>query len=640
MPKSDTAAPALGPAARERTVGTVTTRLSLEPGHSRDVTFIVSWYFPNLHTRQKRMYTKWFKDAADVAQQLAKDVDQLRGETVSFCDSYYRGTTLPWWLASRLLMPVSTLATGTCQWWDSGRFWAWEGVCCCEGTCTHVWNYAQADAWLFPELNRSVRTMQDLGATFDEKTGLVGFRADGKFAADGQAGTVLKCYRVHLIGAEPRPSGRADAGTREHDDAEPSAPPPSASLGTSGADDAFLRRNWPRIKAALEYLIKEDGNDDGIIESDRQHNTYDINFVGPNTFVGSLYLAALRAGEEMATRMGDTDAAKRYHAIVERGSEWTVANLWSGEYFEQRVPPGNEQPWQYGRGCLSDQLFGQTWAHELNLGYLYPPEKVRSALAAVYKYNWAPDVGPLNAAHPPERWFARPGEPGLLICTWPRGGRPKEPVRYRDEVWTGIEYQVAAGLAWEGMTDEALAIVHGIEQRYDGARHNPWNEVECGDHYARALASWGVLHALAGFTYDGPAGRLGLSPRIQPDDFASFFCVGTGWGNLRQRRKNNTQTTTVDLRAGTLKLTQLHLAVPPGAAPNHVEALLADAADPTAQPRKVPARLVQSEDAVAADILVGRSNVAAGLRAGRYEVHFEAALNLRADQQLLVTLSW
>jgi len=605
------------PAGDAPVIGTLTTKFTLPAGESRDVTFIVSWYFPNLHTGHGRMYTNWFTDSADVARRLAANLDRLHGDTVRFCDAYYRGTTLPWWLTSRLMMPVSTLATGTVQWWKSGRFWAWEGVCCCEGTCTHVWNYAQAYAWLFPELARSARVMQDLGEAFDEKTGLVGFRGNRSFAADGQAGTILKCYREHLV----------------------------------GPDDAFLKQHWPRIKAALEYLIvKEDGNDDGIIESDRQHNTYDINFVGPNTFVGSLYLAALRAGEEMARLTGDTAAAERYHAIFERGSQWTAANLFNGEYFEQRVPPGPRAgvtpapppDWQYGSGCLSDQLFGQTWVHVLNLGYIYPPDNVRSALRAVFKYNWAPDVGALSKNWPPDRWFARPGEPGLFVCTWPRGGRAKQPVMYRDEVWTGIEYQVAAGLAWEGMTDEALLIVHGIDERYDGAKHNPWNEVECGDHYARALASWGVLHALAGFTYDGPAGRLALAPRIQPDDFACFFCVGSGWGNLRQKRtagtqtsatdlrsavKTNatalraaTQTNTIDLRAGTLKLTQLRVSVPPGTVVKQAEVLLADAADPTAQARKVPAQWVPAES--------------------EGEVRFEPAFRLRADQQLLVVLTW
>ena len=555
-------------------VGAVTAELELAPGASRDATFIVSWYFPNLHTGHGRMYTNWFTDAQDVAQQLARQLPELHKQTRRFCDVYYRETTLPWWLNTRLLMPMANLATGTAQWWRDGRFWGWEGVGCCTGTCTHVYNYAQGDAWLFPELARSTRTMQDLGAGFEETSGLVGFRSNREFAADGQAGTVLKCYREHL----------------------------------TSADDTYLRKYWSRIKAALEYLISNDDDERGIITNDWQHNTYDINFVGPNTFVGALYLAALRAGEEMARRMDDSAAAERYHAIFERGRQWTAANLFNGEYFEQRVPlaytagaiatqtapaatsagaanaptdmenipkgvsrelvaDARAGKWQYGTGCLADQLFGQNWAHVLDLGYVYPPEQVRAALASIYRYNWTPDVETLNAKHPPERWFARPGEPGLFICTWPRGGRAAEPVRYRDEVWTGCEYQVAAGLLWEGLADArladaALTIVQGIEERYDGTKHNPWNEVECGDHYARAMASWGVLHALAGFTWDGPAGRLAFAPRIQADDFQCFFAAGTGWGTIAQKRMRLEQTNEVRGAWGRLRIAELVLTIP------------------------------------------------------------------------------
>ena len=66
----------------------------------------------------------------------------------------------------------------------------------------------------------------------------------------------------------------------------------------------------------------------------------------------------------------------------------------------------------------------------------------------------------------------------------------------------------------QGMIREGLSILRGVDDRYDGQRHNPWNEVECGDHYARALASWGCLIALSGFAYDGPAGHARLRPAV------------------------------------------------------------------------------------------------------------------------------
>lgn len=578
-------------ALRDALSGAVETTFELEPGDAHDAVFIVSWFFPNLHTKSGVMYANWFRDARDVARQLAANLERLRSETLLFCDAYYRETTLPWWLASRLMMPLSTLATGTCQWWKSGRFWGWEGVGCCDGTCTHVWNYAQGHARLFPELARSTRSMQDLGQAFDPGSGLVGFRSNRAYAADGQAGTVLKCYREHL----------------------------------TSPDDRFLETHWPRIKLALEYLIRQDDNADGVIENS-QHNTYDINFVGANTFVGSLYLAALRAAEEMAKQMNDTDAAARYRKLFQSGSRWSAENLYNGEYFEQRLPDRSTGRWQYGNGCLSDQVFGQNWAHGLGLGYIYPADTVRGALRSVYTYNWAPDVGRASKLFKPERWFAQAGEGGLFTCTWPRGGRHELPVRYRNEVWTGIEYQVAAGMVWEGLTDEALTMIRALDERYDGRKHNPFNEVECGDHYARALASWGVYLALAGFNYDGPGGRMTIAPRITPDRFACLFTAAEGWGTIGQRREGRSQENSIDLKAGKLRLTELSTVArsatdePLGRAAVRVQATVVNLRETTPTPRRVAAR-VASDD-------------------GREVVRFEDELSMIAGERLSVTLSW
>lgn len=528
-------------AERPGPVGRIEKEFSVGAGGSVELVFVISWCFPNLHTGHGQMYANWFGDAAEVARHARDNDRRLLGQTELFRRTYYEDTTLPWWLASRLMMPTANLATGTAQWWKNGRFWGWEGVGCCHGTCTHVWNYSHAEARLFPELARSTRTMQDLGTGFEEATGRVAFRGEAdkgfEYAADGQAGTVLKLYREHLC----------------------------------SPDDGFLKANWSKIKKCLEHLIGKDaelggGRADGVIEG-VQHNTYDINFVGANTFVGSLYLAALRAGAAMAGRVGDGDAG-RYESLAESGRAWAESRLFNGEYFIQQIPRGKEKElWQYGDGCLTDQLFGQNWARCLGLPTLYDEGKVRSSLESVYRYNWAPPGGSLrqyNQKFPPEREFARDREGGLFICTWPGDARrPGQPVRYRDEVWTGCEYQAAGGMVWEGMVDEALAIVRAIDERYDGALHNPWNEVECGDHYARAMAAWGVYQALCGFHYDGPAGVIGMAPRLSPEDFAAFFTGADGWGRIVQRRIGHTQTNFVELRWGSLRLAELRAGLPP-----------------------------------------------------------------------------
>ncbi len=498
----------------------------LAPGQQRTYVFALAWYFPM--RAEGKAYADRFADAADVAKYVLQRREKLTADTMKWRDTYY-DSTLPTWLLDRLHAPVSTLATDTCEMWKGPRFWAWEGVVCCEGTCTHVWNYEHAMAMLFPDLERTIRDKQDFGQAFYED-GLVGFRSNWqRYAADGQCGTILKAYREHRM----------------------------------SADDAFLKRNWPKIKKALEYSINQDGNDDGLIEN-AQHNTYDIDFYGANTFVGSLYLAALRAGEQMADEMGDAEFAARCRKIFDSGMKLSCERLWNGEYFIQQVDLQKYPGSQYADGCLADQMFGQNWAHLLNLGYIYPAERVRSSLESVWKYNWAPDTGPQNAMHVPERWFVRnSGEPGLFICTWPKSRHMEgASVRYRDEVWTGIEYQVAGGMIWEGMTDEPLSIIRAVHERYTPAhRRNPYDEVECGDHYARAMASWGVYAALCGYDYHGPKGHIGFAPKLTPENFRAAFTAAEGWGTFSQTRKDGGQTDRIEVKWGKLRVNTLSFAV-------------------------------------------------------------------------------
>ncbi len=537
-------------------LGAVASTMTLKPGEERALTFAVSWFFPNRRQREDeangpggrvgadgpivgQRYAARFTSALDVAGYVAKNQARLIGETFRFRDAYYDDTTLPYWLVQRIAMPLANMATEVYQWWKNGRVWCWEGVGCCTGSCGHVYNYAQATARLFPELERSVREYQDFDPAhgFVEATGAIGFRGmpGGYWAGDAQAGYVLKAYREHQC----------------------------------STDNRFLKTYWPQVKKALGFLVGEDKDDNGLLEGS-QHNTYDINFWGPNTMVGSLYLAALRAGARMARLRGDDDFAARCDRRAQRGADESVRRLWNGEYFTQEVDLKQHPRHQYADGCLSDQMLGQWFAHQLDLGYLYPRENVRTALGSVFKYNWAPDVGPQNRAHRPGRVFCAPGEAGLLTCTWPKSKHlGPESVLYRDEVWTGIEYQVAAHLLYEGRAAEALAVVRGIHDRYDGTKHNPWNEVECGDHYARALASWSVLLAATGFIHDGPAGTLGFDPRLASPgaEFRAFFCAAEGWGTFAQTGKanNSERRQSVSVKWGRLRLREF--VCPPGTEP-------------------------------------------------------------------------
>ncbi len=210
---------------------------------------------------------------------------------------------------------------------------------------------------------------------------------------------------------------------------------------------------------------------------------------------------------------------------------------------------------------------GQWWAHQLNLGYLYPASRVKSALAAVMKYNFREKMAGIEQK---PRRYVPDDEGGLLMCTWPHGGRPDPFILYADEVWTGIEYSTAGAMIYEGLIDEARQVVRMARSRYDGRRRdglnsgpggNPYNELECGKFYARALSSWSLLIASQGQILEGPAGVLGFKPKWQPEDHRSFFTAPEGWGLFVQQRSEKTQTQRIEVRHGQLRLKTLVFSV-------------------------------------------------------------------------------
>ncbi len=564
---SDGTAP---PRAGGSATGSVAVRCHIKPGETVTVPFLLTWYFPVFeHWRKQRVpgegdeerapkwrnyYASLWRDAWDVASYVARELDRLHAETKLFRDTLF-ASTLPTYVLDAVSSQISTLKTPTCLRLEDGAFYGFEGcsntVGCCEGSCTHVWNYAQALPYLFPSLQRSMleahyaNCLEDDGYMTFRMPLPLGTKASRTFhpAADGQMGTVLQVYREWLI----------------------------------CGDDAWLRARWPEAKRALEFAWKYwDADKDGVMEG-MQHNTYDIEFFGPNTMSGSLYLGALRAAAEMARRLGENDKADEYHALVERGSAWTDEQLWNGSYYEQQVNPTAHEAWpevqrtraerhgkddkfpdwpkwQYGKGCISDQLIGQWYAEMLGLRYLYKRANVRRALQSIFKYNWRPDL----TTHPCLlRIYAQNDEAGLLIGTWPRGERPGYAFYFSDEVWCGIEYQVASHLIYEGFVKEGLAIVKGARDRYTGERRNPWNEIECGHHYARSMASYAVLTALCGFSYSAPEQRLGFAPRLFERDFRAFFSVGSGWGQYAQKAARGTAELSVAVKYGSLTLKHL-----------------------------------------------------------------------------------
>ena len=539
----------------------------LNPTETKTVPFLICWYFPNLRLDRLppgRWYGTRFRSAGQVAQYIAEHFDRLTGQTRLWRQTWY-DSTLPYWFLDRTFANTSTLATSTCHWLANGRFYGWEGVGCCPGTCTHVWQYAQAVARLFPQLERSARQMVDYGVAFDPKTGMIAFRAEHNqhWAADGQAGCILRAYREHLM----------------------------------SSSDEFLRGIWPKVKRSLEFLMSRDTDADGILDGP-QHNTLDADWYGQVAWLSGMYLAALRAGQEMALRMDDPEFAQKCRRLFERGQKTIDEKLFNGQYYIHLADPAHADVVGSYNGCHIDQVLGQSWAWQLGLGRILDAEHVRSALRSIWRYNLALDVGPYRAAYKPGRWYAMPGEGGVIMCTWPL--LPVQRIQksfdfYFNECMNGFEYQLAWHMIAEGMVQEGLAITRLIHDRYHPAKRNPWNEVECGDHYARSMASYGVFLALCGYHYDGPRGLLGFAPRLGAENFRAAFTTAEGWGSFAQKQQTagpDQQASLhvqLELRWGRLKLQTLCLALVGKRKPEHVEVRLSPQ-------QAIPARLSVEAD--------------------------------------------
>ncbi len=531
-------------------VGSLGLVATLAPGEEAVFPFVLAWHFPNLlnyfdnvPSQQGKIYKNHFADrfpdAWAAAEALAAGAAPLEAESRKFQKAFF-DSTLPPYVLDAVSTQAAIIRTPSCIWLSGSpepQFFGFEGCGdqegCCPLDCTHVWNYAQSLAFLFPALERSMIKVDFL--TNVRPAGNMVFRTalpvgggvfwDFKPAADGQMGRIINLYRDWQV----------------------------------TGDTAFLRQVWPQAKKALEYAWTSwDADRDGLLEGE-QHNTYDIEFYGPNSMLSGFYLGALQAGARMADALGDRAAAKAYRAVYDKGRANYDATLWNGEYYVQKYAQVMEKKYQYGDGCLSDQMLGQELASIAGLDRFLPADRLKATLGSIYRYNFRKDFRDFVNA---QRTYAMDGEQGLLLCSWPKGGRPPLPFPYSDEVWTGIEYQVASHLILEGLVDEGLTVVKAVRDRYDGRRRNPFDELECGHHYVRAMSSWGVLLALSGFRYSGPDMTMGFDPRIDPADFRSFWSTGSGWGSYAQRFDGAAGTVALEVASGEVALKEFSFARP------------------------------------------------------------------------------
>lgn len=515
-------------------VGSICTSNTLNPGEEKAFEFIISWYFPNRNKSwdevtscctsgcscdstkiELNYYSTLFTDAWDAGRYLIENLERLEGITREFHNALHMQTTLPSYVIDAVSSNMTVMRSPTCFRLENGTLAGWEGCNdldgCCHGNCTHVWNYAQTMAFLFPTLEQSSRIVEFNFET--DESGSMAFRTDQIFgnpkwnfvpAADGQMGTIMRLYREWKL----------------------------------SGDDELLKKVWDKAKLAMDFAFEYWDSDMDYVLDSEQHNTYDIEFYGPNSLVNSMFFGALKAMIEMSSYLGESESSRKYKKAFELGSQRMDRMLWDEEYYIQVIDDVNKYKYQYGKGCLSDQLLGQFLAHICGLGYILPERHVKKAVLSIFNHNFRQGLSDFSSV---QRTYTLNNEHGLLLCTWPRGGRPYLPFVYSDEVWTGIEYQVATHLIYEGFVDEGLTIAKAVRDRHDGYRRNPWNEVECGHHYARSMASYGLLTSLSGFKYDMTKGEVSFDPKINVDNFSSFFCCGKGWGIYKQVKKSDGQ---------------------------------------------------------------------------------------------------
>ncbi len=512
-------------------------KAKLRPGESKTVTLVLAWLTPNMERYwmgEPRPVWKTYAgatwtDAREVAEYVIENRERLEAGTRKFTEAFF-SSTLPNYVLDAVSSQTSILRTTTVTRLTDGTLYGWEGCHtdggCCPGTCTHVWAYAQTIAHLFPKLERGMREI-DFAYDLREEDGHMQFRmelpagtmADHTFhaAADGQMGNVLRTYREWQI----------------------------------CGDDGWLAKVWPAAKKALEYAwVDWDANKDGVLDG-IHHNTLDIEYYGPEPVCQSMYLAALRAGEEMARQMNDVVAADEYRRVYEAGRAAMDSMLWDGEYYRQIIPEGCDAPYQYGPGCIIDQVLGQWHAQMYGLGEILDAEHVRSALASVYRYNFRDDF---YGHHNPHRIYAINDDRGTVICSWPKGGRPKSPVTYAFECMIGFEYQVGAHMVYAGFLREGLSVCKAVRDRHDGVKRNPFNEFECGSHYARSMANYAYVLAIAGFRYSAVDKTMWLDPAVKREDFSCFFATDSAWGRVRFKEDGEGPQVVVEVMEGAMEV--------------------------------------------------------------------------------------
>lgn len=518
----------------------------LAPGETRKVTFILTWYFPNVNyewgSSGGNMYENWYENSMDVNRDVEKRLTMLTEETKRYHETIY-ASNLPRWMIDRITSQVTSLRSRTVFWGEDGYLGGWEGVFekrrtgSCMGNCSHVWHYAQSHAFLFPELARKFRD-EALAAMYAD--GGIPFR-QGHYshpvATDGQLGEILGAYREYLM----------------------------------SPDTEWLESHWAEIRKAMDFAIKTwDMDEDGVL-SGEQNNTLDSHTTGCSSWLGSMYLTALKACEAMSGVMNDKVSAEKYAKIWSSGTTKQNELLWNGEYYIQVAGKELKNTKNYKNGCIIDQVLGVWWAELLNLPSPYPEDRVKTALQSLFKYNFYPDFHNKSIE---TRRFVENDDAGMVMITWPHNDQPENSTPLWDDIMTGFEYAAAASMIQAGLLKEGFTVTKAVYDRYTGiskkgmqARRNsgnPFADDETGRWYARAMSNWSLLLACQGYIYNGPENVIGFNPEWKPENHISFFTSPSGYGLFRQVQSSDGMKANIELKDGVLDIKKICLAIPEG----------------------------------------------------------------------------
>jgi non-lysosomal glucosylceramidase len=482
-------------------------RLRLAPGETQQIPFVLAWDLPVTEFAEGvqyfRRYTDFFGRTGDNALQIAQtgleNYASWQTQIQQWQQPILERADLPNWFKMALFNELYDLCSGGSLWSAAslrdpvGQFAVLE--------CLDYRWYESLDVrlygsfgllHLFPDLDKAImRAFARAIPTEDSRQRMIGYYYTiGK--PSPEALRKAKNATPHDLGA-PNEHVWEKTNYTSYQDCNL-----WKDLGSdfvllvyrdfvmTGSDDfEFLRDCWEAVVTALDYLKGFDLDGDGIPEnSGAPDQTFDDwRLQGISAYCGGLWIAALEAaiaiGQVLAAQGIDSAAAvAQWQGWLAQSRAVYHSTLWNGSYYRLDSGSGSAV-------VMADQLCGQYYARLLNLPDVVAPEYTESALRTIYTACFLKfHDGQFGAAN------------GLLPDGSPLNPKDTHPL----EVWTGINFGLAAFLLQMGLRPEAMRITEAVvRQIYDNGLQfrTPEAITAAGtfraSHYLRAMAIWAVF---------------------------------------------------------------------------------------------------------------------------------------------------